>query len=567
VTNEKGVGNMHQLIERWKTAPLPSYLTEELTQFNETQLEDCFYQDLTFGTGGMRGELGVGINRMNIYTIRKAAYGLAKHVASNGEEAKAQGVVIAYDTRHFSKEFAIETARVLGAQGVKAYVFAKERPTPELSFAVRYLHAYAGVVITASHNPKQYNGFKVYGRDGAQMVPKDVEVIINEMASVKDLFAIEVADFDLHSQWVLEEIDRAYLDHLLQLKMREINNEMKLVYTPLHGAGLEPITQGLKEMGFTNMHIVEEQAKPDGDFSTVPYPNPEDSAAFEMAIALGKEVGADLLLATDPDADRLGVAVRQDNEYVLLTGNQLGALVLEYLLSTKQASGTLPNNGVVLKTIVTAELGTKIAHQYGVEVVNVLTGFKYIAEKIAEYEFTREKQFIFGYEESYGYLVQPFVRDKDAVQLALVTAEMAAYYAQQGKTLFDALESLFQQYGYYKEMLVTKEFLGKSGQEKMQQLLDAYRNNRLNEIAGVEVLCIEDYLTSIATYSDGTTTELDLPKENVLKYILQDGSWMAIRPSGTEPKCKFYIGTTAQNETLANNQLKAIYSSIMKRYK
>jgi phosphoglucomutase len=560
---EKGVGNMHQLIEKWKAAQLPSYLTEELTQYNESQLEDCFYQALTFGTGGMRGELGVGINRMNIYTIRKAAYGLAKHVTLSGEKAKAQGVVIAYDTRHFSKEFAIETARVLGAQGVKAYVFSKERPTPELSFAVRYLHAYAGVVITASHNPKQYNGFKVYGSDGAQMVPKDVQVIIDEMSAVNDLFSIEVADFDVHSQWILEEIDQAYLEHLRKLKLREINNEMKLVYTPLHGAGLEPITQGLKEIGFTNIHIVDEQAKPDGDFSTVPYPNPEDSAAFEMAIALGKEVGADILLATDPDADRLGVAVRQDNDYVLLTGNQLGALVLEYLLSTKKALGTLASNGVVLKTIVTAELGTIIARQYGIEVVNVLTGFKYIAEKIAEYEFTREKEFIFGYEESYGYLVQPFVRDKDAVQLALVTAEMATYYAQQGKTLLDALESLFQQYGYYKEKLVSKEFPGKSGQEKMQQLLDAYRNNPLTEIAGVEVKCIEDYLTSTATFSDGTTAVLDLPKENVLKYILQDNSWIAIRPSGTEPKCKFYIGTTAHDETLANNKLMAINSSIM----
>lgn len=554
---------METIINKWKFAHLPNYLYEEMLQLNKSQLEDHFYQYLQFGTGGMRGELGVGINRMNIYTIRKAAFGLAKYVSSNGNEAKERGVVIAYDTRHFSKEFAVETARVLGAHGVKSYVFSEARPTPELSFAVRYLHAFAGVVITASHNPKQYNGFKVYGNDGAQMVPKDIQIIIDEMSKVNDLFSIEVANLDLHSKWILEEIDHAYAKQLQKLKMREINSEMKIVYTPLHGAGLEPITRGLREIGIKNIHIVEEQATPDGDFTTVPFPNPEENAAFEMAIALGKEVDADLLLATDPDADRLGVAVKQNDEYVLLTGNQLGALVIEYLLSTKKAVGLLPENGVVIKTIVTSELGAVIARSYGIEVINVLTGFKYIAEKIAEYEKTSKKQFIFGYEESYGYLVQPFVRDKDAVQLALVTAEMASYYEKQGKTLLMVLDSLFERYGYYCEKLVSKAFVGKSGQEEMKKLLDNYRSNPPREIGGLKVKCIEDYLTGIATYADGKIMNINLPKENVLKYILQDHSWVAIRPSGTEPKCKFYISTTDQNRNKANTKIHAIYSSII----
>jgi phosphoglucomutase len=553
---------MQTLIENWKSAELPAYLSDELSTLNAQQLEDHFYQYLNFGTGGMRGELGVGTNRMNIYTIRLAAYGLATHIVSNGEAAKSRGVVIAYDTRNFSKEFAIETAKVLGAQGVKAYVFSEQRPTPELSFAVRYLNAYAGVVITASHNPKQYNGFKVYGSDGAQMVPNDVQVIVEAMKRQNDVFSIPVVPFEENGQWILAEIDNAYAEGLQTLKQRPINKEMKLVYTPLHGAGLTPVTRGLEEMGFTNVFVVKEQAIPDGNFSTVPYPNPEESAAFEMAISLGKEVNADLLLATDPDADRLGVAVRKDNDYTLLTGNQLGALVIEYLLGAKATANQLPSNGVVLKTIVTAELGATIAKSYGVEVVNVLTGFKYIAEKIAEYENTNEKKFLFGYEESYGYLVQPFVRDKDAVQLALVTAEMASYYAQQDKTLMDALEDLYRKYGYFKEALISKEFKGKSGQEEMQKLLMDYRNNPFSEIGGISVAVVEDYLKGTGTYQDGRVCQLELPKENVLKYVLEDGSWIAIRPSGTEPKCKFYIGVKGTNHIETTNKIHQIKKTL-----
>ncbi|MBS7344072.1 MAG: phospho-sugar mutase [Caryophanon sp.] len=554
---------MNEVVQKWEQQSLPTYLAEELQQLKQQKekLEDAFYQLLPFGTAGMRGELGVGTNRMNIYTVRLAAHGLAQHVVKHNEQAR--GVVIAYDTRHFSKEFAIETARVLGAYGVKSYVFTEARPTPQLSFAVRHYNAFAGVVITASHNPKQYNGFKVYGSDGAQMVPTDVKVVIDEMNAVEDLFTVPVVEFDAYGEWILEEIDEAYLTRLMELKERHVDASMKLVYTPLHGAGLVPVERGLRAFGFENVTIVEAQATPDGDFSTVPYPNPEEAAAFTMAIEAGKQVGADLLLATDPDADRLGVAVRDGEEYVLLTGNQLGALVVNYLIEAKKEAGTLPANAVVLKTIVTSELGASIARANGVEVVDVLTGFKYIAEKIEHYTTTGEKQFLFGYEESYGYLVKDFVRDKDAVQLALVTAEMASYYAAQGKTLLHALHDLFETYGYYKETLTSKAFVGKSGQQEMQQLLTNYRNNPLTEIAGVKVSCVEDYLTQTATFADGTTKVITLPSENVLKYVLEDGSWVAIRPSGTEPKCKFYIGVNGESEKESEmklQKLKGIFS-------
>ena len=367
----------------------------------------------------MRGKLGVGPNRMNIYTVRHAAAGLAQYVAEAGELAKEQGVVIAYDTRQISYEFALETAKVLGAYGVRSYVFSEARPTPQLSFAVRYLNAYAGVVITASHNPKEYNGFKVYGADGAQMVPNGVQAIIDNMAKIDNIFDIATTDFDAYSQFILEKLDTAYLQNLMQLKERDVDGAMKMVYTSLHGAGLVPVQQGLEAFGFTAVHTVEAQAVQDGEFPTVNYSNPEEALAFEQAIALGKEVGADLLLATDPDADRLGVAVRNGSDYELLTGNQLGALVIAYLLQVKREKRKLADNAVILKTIVTSELGAKVAAAYDVEMVNVLTGFKYIAEKIEHYEQTGEKQFLFGYEESYGYLVKTFVRDKDAVQLAL----------------------------------------------------------------------------------------------------------------------------------------------------
>ncbi|MFJ6207645.1 phospho-sugar mutase [Lysinibacillus sp. NPDC092081] len=556
---------------QWIKETVPSYLKEELLAVvnDASQIEDRFYQYLQFGTAGMRGVLGAGTNRMNIYTIRRAAYGLAQYITENGEVAKQRGVVIAYDTRHFSKDFAIETAQVLGALGVKVFVFREARPTPELSFAVRYLNAFAGVVITASHNPKQYNGFKVYGEDGAQLTPSAIQTIVEKFDDVQNVFDIPTTSWHTLEQhrtveWILLNIDQAYQEKLHGLKQRtNIDFTIPIVYSPLHGVGLVPVQQGLQAFGFTNVHIVEQQAVQDGDFPTVPYPNPEEAAAFTYAIQKGKETGAQILLATDPDADRLGVAVKTERSYQLLTGNQLGALILQYLLEAKKEKNELPENGVLLKTIVTSELGAVIAKQYGIETVNTLTGFKYIAEKIAEYDQTQAKTFLFGYEESYGYLVQSFVRDKDAVQVALVVAEMAAYYATKQQTLLDVLDSLFNKYGYYQEALQSQTFEGITGQKEMQALLQYFRENRIIDIAGQKVMVIEDYLTQQAIYLDGSITKLNLPKENVLKFILEDQSWIAIRPSGTEPKCKFYFGTVARTREQAQRKLKQLQVGFM----
>ncbi|MEY2365295.1 phospho-sugar mutase [Lysinibacillus capsici] len=563
--------SVHQVNKLWKQQSLPDYLMEELVAIasDEQAIEDRFYQYVSFGTGGMRGLLGAGTNRMNIYTIRRVTEGLARYIESNGVEAKHRGVVLAYDTRHFSYEFACETASVLGAHGIRSYIYKEARPTPQLSFTVRKLNAYAGVVITASHNPKQYNGFKVYGEDGAQLTPDFANNIIHYMNEIKDIFAIKVEELALLEQqgyvtWLSSDIDNAYLTSLLTLKSKQdVSLNMKLVYTPLHGAGLVPVSEGLRAFGFQQVHIVEQQAVQDGEFPTVPYPNPEESNAFDLAMKLGEQIGADLLLATDPDADRLGLAVKSGVSYELLTGNQVGVLLLHYILSTKQKNGSLPQNGVMLKTIVTSELGAQIAEKYGVATVNTLTGFKYIAEKIAEYERTGEYSYLFGYEESYGYLIETFVRDKDAVQVALKVAEMAAYYETQGHTLLDQLDNLYKEYGYYKEALLSQQFEGKNGQAEMQVMLQRLRDNMPKKIANLAVLRTEDYLVGQAVLANGTTEGLTLPKENVVKLILEDDSWIAIRPSGTEPKCKFYIGVVGDTAEQTQQKLEQVKQAVL----
>lgn len=563
--------NVREFYNQWIEMNLPNYLAEELASIanDNSLIEDRFYQYVSFGTGGMRGVLGAGTNRMNVYTIRRVAEGLARYIESNGEAAKERGVVIAYDTRHFSYEFACETARVLGAHGIRSYIYKEARPTPQLSFTVRELHAYAGVVITASHNPKQYNGFKVYGKDGAQLTPQFANDIVEHMGNIEDIFAIKVSELEQLEQkeillWLGSDMDTAYLERLLTLKDNDdIALDMKLVYTPLHGAGLVPVSEGLQAFGFQQIHIVNEQAVQDGAFPTVSYPNPEEPAAFALAMELGKKVGADLLLATDPDADRLGVAVKNGEGYELLTGNQLGALLLHYLLSTKKSKGTLPDNGVMLKTIVTSELGSMIAKQFGITTENTLTGFKYIAEKIEEYEKTGTFSYLFGYEESYGYLIQTFVRDKDAVQVALKVAEMAAFYAKNGQTLLDGLYDLYHQYGYYQETLVSQVFEGKNGQDEMKALLNNLRRNVPKSIANLEVKRFEDYFTGLSTLADGSTEPIELPKENVLKYVLEDTSWVAIRPSGTEPKCKFYFGVVGETMEEAKEKLKQLQAAFL----
>jgi len=541
-----------ELYELWRHKADQMYQDELLEIANNKQaIEDHFYQLVPFGTGGMREKLGAGTNRINIHTIRLVAEGLARQIECQGEAAKINGVVIAYDTRHFSQEFAYETAGILAAHGVKSYIFRESRPTPELSFAIRYLAAYAGVVITASHNPKEYNGFKVYGQDGAQLTPQFADEIFEHMKSVEEdeLFT---SGYCIE---ILEKLDDAYNAALKTLVHANGIKDINIVYTPLHGAGLVPTKRALKEAGFTNVHIVNEQAIQDGDFPTVLYPNPEETLAFHMGIALGKKVEAKLILATDPDADRLGVAVFNGEHYQLLSGNQLGALLLNYILSTKQRVGNLPSNGAMLKTIVTSELGTAIADSFNIQTINTLTGFKYIAEKMEEFETTGEHSFLFGYEESYGYLAGDFVRDKDAVQIALLTAEMASYYKEQNLTLLDVLNSLYQQHGYYQEKLLSFTYEGMEGQKRITNILEQFRNKRSIEIAGIKVIEKEDYKEGFTYLANGEKQALTLPKTDVLKYRLKDGSWICIRPSGTEPKCKVYIGVKKESKAEANKTL------------
>ena len=542
---------MNQLFEQWLQHSL---YKDELTSIthDENEIKDRFYQYVEFGTGGMRGKLGAGTNRINSHTIRRVAFGLAKQIQAQGVVAQSRGVVIAYDTRHFSQQFAYETAGVLAAHGIQAYVFSESRPTPELSFAVRYLHAFAGVVITASHNPKQYNGFKIYGEDGAQLTPAFADEIVEHMENIDNIFDIPCLSKNelletVHFTEILTKIDDAYATALKTLQLETaIHNNLTLVYTPLHGAGLVPTMRGLHDFGFTNVYLEMEQAKQDGEFPTVTYPNPEEGAAFELAIALGKKHDADLLLATDPDADRLGVAVRSEDGYQLLTGNQLGAMLLHYILMQHTTRGTLPTNGALLKTIVTSEFGTAIANHFGVTTIDTLTGFKFIAEQIASFEETGNYKFLFGYEESYGYLAGDFVRDKDAVQIALLTAEMAAYYKAHNKTLLHVLEELYEQFGRYEEALLSFTFEGFEGQQKIAHIMENLRQHAPSEIAQERVIAIEDYSIQ-KRFENGIEYDLTLPKANVLKYFLESETWVCVRPSGTEPKIKFYIGVKGQN--------------------
>lgn len=557
---------MNNRYTKWLEKADAIYKSELESILDKTiDIEDRFYQTVPFGTGGMRGLLGAGTNRINFHTIRLVSEGLARQIEGQGEEAKVRGVVIAYDTRHFSQEFAYETAGVLARHGIQSYIFTESRPTPELSFAVRYLHAVAGVVITASHNPKEYNGFKVYGDDGAQLTPVFADEIVSHMEAVEDIFTVPSMNKNelLASGYcteILEKLDVAYNNALMGLSQRnDVNKDVTIVYTPLHGSGLKPTVHGLKDFGFTNIHIVEEQAVQDGAFPTVSYPNPEEQAAFELAIQLGRQVNAELLLATDPDADRLGVAAKNaSGEYKLLTGNQLGALLLHYILSTKKENGTLPSNGAMVKTIVTSEMGAAIAESFGVTTINTLTGFKFIAEKMAEFEETGNHTFLFGYEESYGYLAGDFVRDKDAVQIALLTAEMAAYYKNVGKSLLEVLDSLYTQFGQYKEKLISLKFDGMEGQQKISQIMTSLRKAAPREIAGLQVTRVEDYQSGVATLASGEEVAIELPRSNVLKFILEDGSWICARPSGTEPKCKFYIGLINQDDAVFDEVEKMI---------
>ncbi|MHA7138166.1 phospho-sugar mutase [Rossellomorea arthrocnemi] len=557
-------------LEMWKSHPeLDSELRNRLIELDtdEKSLEDAFYKNLEFGTGGMRGELGPGTNRMNIYTIRKASEGLARYIEQHGEVAKIRGVVIAYDSRHKSPEFAMEAARTLATHGIQTYVFEELTPTPELSFAVRHLHAFSGIVITASHNPPEYNGYKVYGEDGAQLIPEEADKVIQKVNEVENELDIIVrSECELKEkgliQMIGEKVDRFYLDQLLTISLSpEISKEvdLRIVFSPLHGTGLKMVERGLSALGYQDVHLVKEQSLPDPEFSTVKSPNPEEEDAFKLAIRDGKARDADILIATDPDADRLGVAVKdRSGEYLLLTGNQTGAILMDYILSRKQAKGTMPTNGRVFKTIVTSELGRKVAESYGATVEDVLTGFKFIGEKIKNYEQSGEYEFLFGYEESYGYLIGDFARDKDAIQAVLMAAEAAAYYKKQGKTLYDVLVELYERFGFYQEGLESLTLKGKDGSEQIQSILRNFRDNPLQELSGLRVVTSEDYQTSIR-HADGKEEKISLPTSNVIKYFLEDGSWICLRPSGTEPKIKFYfsvVGGSLEESQLKLGQLK-----------
>ncbi|MBC1521802.1 phospho-sugar mutase [Listeria aquatica] len=549
--------------QKWlDNSDLDEKLRKELDEEaqNEKVLEDSFYRDMEFGTAGMRGVLGPGTNRMNIYTIRKASEGLARFVAENGEDAKKRGVVIAYDPRYMSREFAFESAAVLGKHGVKSYVFEALRPTPELSFAVRYLNCFSGIVITASHNPPEYNGYKVYGEDGGQMPPEGANAVTEYMNAIQDVFSVQIEDLEILKtkgllEVISEEVDRPYLDKLKevivnQALVREKGNDIKIVFTPLHGTGGILGVPALQSVGFTNIVKVEEQFINDPDFSTVKSPNPENREAFHLAIDYGEKTDADILVGTDPDADRLGVAVRtKTGEFDVLSGNQIGALILNYLLKQKKKQGELSQNAAVLKSIVTSDLGRDIAEFYGAEMIEVLTGFKFIAEQIKRFEETGSNEFEFGYEESNGYMVKAFTRDKDAIQAVLAISEVMLDAKERGLTLFDELEELYEQFGYYKDDLVSLTLSGKDGSEQIKALMSRFREQLPTSMGSEKISRTEDYLRSETTYATGETAAIALPRADVLKFYLEDGSWFCLRPSGTEPKIKFYFsikGKTAE---------------------
>lgn len=546
-------------------ADLPDYLREELVAMDEKTKEDAFYTNLEFGTAGMRGYIGAGTNRINVFVVRQATEGLAKLVESKGEEAKKRGVAIAYDSRHFSPEFAFESAQVLAAHGIKSYVFESLRPTPELSFAVRHYNAIAGIMVTASHNPKEFNGYKVYGEDGGQMPPADAAALTDYIRDIKNPFAVELADLKASKENGLitvlgEETDVKYLEELKDLSINpeliaEYGKDMKIVYTPLHGTGEMLARRALAQAGFESVQVVEAQATPDPDFSTVASPNPESQAAFALAEELGREVDADVLLATDPDADRVGVEVRQaDGSYWNLSGNQIGAIIAKYILEANKQAGTLPANAALAKSIVSTELVTKIAESYGATMFNVLTGFKFIAEKIQEFEEKHNYTYMFGFEESFGYLIKPFVRDKDAIQAVLIVAEIAAYYRSRGMTLADGIDEIFKEYGYFAEKTISVTLSGKDGAEQIKAIMAKFRDNSPEQFNATDIAVFEDFALQTKTDKDGNVEKLTTPPSDVLKYTLADDSWFAVRPSGTEPKIKFYIATVG--ETLAEAEEK-----------
>ncbi|MFC3747539.1 phospho-sugar mutase [Paenibacillus sp. GCM10012306] len=559
-----------ETLEHWLQDPSVDESTKAELRALENdpqELEERFYRDLEFGTGGLRGVIGAGSNRINRYTVGRATQGFAEYILEQHTGEGRPSVVIAHDSRHFSPEFSLETALVLAGNGIEAYLYPSLRSTPQLSFSVRYLKATGGVVITASHNPPEYNGYKVYNSEGGQLVPHEAEKVISYIMGVDSFDAVKrISQEEAESQgllhWLGEKEDEAFTDTVAAVSVAreeiaaKLGRDFKIVYTPLHGTGNHPVRQVLEKIGFTQVHVVPEQEQPDAEFSTVKSPNPEEREAFTLAIKLGEELNADLLIGTDPDADRMGAVVR-DNEgkFVVLSGNQSGALMIHYYLSRLQEQGKLPKNGAVVKTVVTSEMGAAVAAHYGATIFNTLTGFKYIGEKMTQFEASGEYTYLFGYEESYGYLAGNYARDKDAVLAAMLIAEAGAYYKAQGKTLYDVLQELYEQFGYFLESLESRTLKGKDGVAQIQGIMSDWRSNPPQEIAGSAVSEILDFSLGLN----------GLPKENVLKYMLADGSWFCLRPSGTEPKIKVYFAVRGQSLQNAKDKIAALSQQVMAR--
>lgn len=553
---------VNEAYERWLNHPNldPSY-KEVLEHMTEKEKNDAFYTTIEFGTAGMRGLLGPGTNRINLHTIRKANEGFAAYIEAQGEEAKQRGVAIGYDNRHMSPEFAMDSARVLAKHGIRSYVFESLRPTPELSFAVRYFHCFGGIMVTASHNPKEYNGYKLYDEKGCQLVPALAQQVIDRVNAVKDELAI-TADVSAEEEKLItvigKEVDEEYYKNVLSIQLNpDVDKDLvKIIFTPEHGTANIPVKEVYTRAGY-HFVAVEEQCTPDPDFSNTPTPNPEEPGSYELALEYAKREDADIILVCDPDADRMGVGVKHEGEYKLLTGNQSGSVLIEYILSQLSEKGQMPPHPVMFNTVVTSDLGEKIANKYSVECEKTLTGFKFIGEKVAKYEVSGEKNYVFGYEESYGSLIKPFVRDKDAPQACLMLAEAACYYKAQGKTLVDVLYALYEELGYYEESQTSLKLEGQEGAMRIKQILSDLRASDVTEIAGEAVVRFEDYKECIIKEKDAVRELTGFTKSDVLKYYLADGSWIAIRPSGTEPKCKFYYcvkGTSladAHEKTLA----------------
>lgn len=534
-----------------------------LNSLTEAEKKEMFFAPLEFGTAGMRGVLDVGVNRMNMFTVRRATKGLADYIITLGKEACERGVVISYDTRKFSSEFAVEVAKVLSENGINAHLFEDVRPVPMCSFAIRHLNAIAGVMITASHNPKIYNGYKVYGEDGAQMSPESTAKVV-EFIDKTPYFGIKASNvqmcakcikgkdnvkFDEHITVIGNSVDEAYFAEIRKLSLspeavEKYGKNVRLVYTPVHGSGYMPVTSILGKMGI-KVNVVEEQALPDTEFSTVRVPNPEEADTLKLGVELANKIGSDIVIGTDPDADRMGIAVRNDKgEFVLLNGNQIGVLLCNYILLRKTESGTLPKNGAIVKTIVTTELARKLAESYGVTTFDVLTGFKFIGEKIKEWETSGEYEYLFGFEESYGSLIGTHARDKDAVVAAMMFAEMVCYLDSVGKSVYGVLQDIFGKFGYFVEKAKSVTFGGLDGMENMKNIMLELREAKYDNIEGTKVLAVSDLVSRVKTYASGATENIELPKTNALKLHLENGDWICVRPSGTEPKLKFYVATS-----------------------